>query len=356
MKGDKKKGGEVAVIEHDARALSPREQAAGSAEALIQQAIEKGLPVETMERLLAMRRELMAERAKEAFDTAMAKFQAECPVIKKTKEGGKTKGGTVAYHFAPLDLIVSQTKEIIGRHGFSYAIKVKTTATDVTVDCIVKHEMGHTETSTMQVPLGEKTEIMSRPQVVAAAVTFATRYAFRNAFGIITGDTDNDAADMNKRPPTVSTPAPAPAKAATIEVKPSAPVAPPAKYKLREDLNKAIHASWHDLAELSKWSDADAEGKRKATLKSLYQVESNNDLTEAQAKQFLDRIANAIKDRQPKAPVDTAAATVAAAFGGKVLDQCKTCKKDYEDDGQKMGDAAAIRNTGECNACLNTSK
>ena len=33
---------------------------------------------------------------------------------------------------------------------------------------------------------------MSAPQVVAAAITFGTRYAFKNAFGIMTGDDDND--------------------------------------------------------------------------------------------------------------------------------------------------------------------
>lgn len=347
MKKGEKKGGEVAVIEQSERALSPREQAAGSAELLIQQAIEKGLPVETMERLLAMRKDLIAERAKEAFDTAMAKFQAECPVIKKTKEGGKTKSGTVVYHFAPLDEIIKQTKELIGKHGFSYAIKVKTTPTDVTVDCIVKHEMGHSETSTMQVPLGQKTDVMSMPQVVASATTFATRYAFRNAFGIITGDTDNDAENMNKQPPKVTTPPATPAKAATIDVKPTAQVVPPAKPKLREDLNKAIHASWNDLATISGWNTEEATGKRKATLLKLYRVDSNNDLTEEQAKQFLDRIANAIKDR-----TNANAQNLAKEFGGKVVEKCPICKNDFEDDEQTTGNAAAIRTAGACNACL----
>jgi pyruvate/2-oxoglutarate/acetoin dehydrogenase E1 component len=55
-------------------------------EGLIEKAIVNNVPVDTMERILAMRRELKAEVAKEEFDRSMAKFQSECPVITKTKE------------------------------------------------------------------------------------------------------------------------------------------------------------------------------------------------------------------------------------------------------------------------------
>ncbi len=161
---------------------------------LIHMAIEKKVPVETIERLLAMRTQLKAEFAKEAFDNAMADFQGECPVIKKTKDGGKTKSGIVAYSYAPLDKIVSQTKGLIAKHGFSYQIKTEMTGEKVKAICIVKHRLGHSEQSEMEVPLGAKTDIMSAPQVVASATTFAKRYALCNAFGIITGDEDNEGA------------------------------------------------------------------------------------------------------------------------------------------------------------------
>lgn len=164
----------------------------GQAETLIAQAIEKGVSVETMERLLAMRRELKAEFAKEEFDKSMADFQSECPVIKKEKPGGKTKSGVVAYYYAPLDSIVTQVKDAIKSKGFSYAIQTKTDEKGVKVTCIVKHTAGHSESSDVEVPLGTKTDIMSASQVVASALTFAKRYAFCNAFGILTGDDDDN--------------------------------------------------------------------------------------------------------------------------------------------------------------------
>lgn len=177
-----------------------------TAEALIAQGIEKGMPVETMERLLNMRRELKAEWAKEQYDQAMAAFQAECPTIKKTK-GVKTKSGQEAYKYAPIESIVNQVKGLLQKHGLSYTTKMELVDGGVKVIVQVKHIAGHMEESPMQVPFGNKTDIMSQSQVVAAATTFAKRYAFCNAFGILTGDEDTDAvpSDVAKN---VSTPAP----------------------------------------------------------------------------------------------------------------------------------------------------
>ena len=66
------------------------------AEALIFKAVESQVPVETMERLLAMRKDLKQEQAKEAFHAALAKFQSICPIIRKTKEV-KDKSGILLF-------------------------------------------------------------------------------------------------------------------------------------------------------------------------------------------------------------------------------------------------------------------
>jgi ERF superfamily len=186
--------------------------AKGGAEALIAKAIDKNVPVETMERLLAMRRELKAEWAKEEFDRAMSAFQADCPIIEKTK-GVKTKSGIVAYKYAPIESIVDQVKEYLQKHGFSYATNMELLENGtmkVKVSIRVTHAGGHSETTEMTVPLGNKTDIMSQTQVVAAAQTFAKRYAFCNAFGILTGDEDTDASreestNQSRQQPTKTT-------------------------------------------------------------------------------------------------------------------------------------------------------
>lgn len=164
-----------------------------NAEALIAKAIDKKVPVETMERLLIMRRELKAEWAKAEFDKALAAFQAECPIIKKTKSV-KTDTGEIAYKYAPLESIVAQVKDTLRNHGFSYCVdQPEAKQGYIKVALTVKHTSGHSEVTCVELPLGNKTRIMSQTQVEAAALTFAQRYAFCNAFGILTGDEDTDA-------------------------------------------------------------------------------------------------------------------------------------------------------------------
>ncbi len=170
--------------------------ASQQAEALISQAINKGVPVETMERLLAMRKDLKQEFARDAFNKAMAEFQAECPVIKKTKVV-KNKDGSRRYAYAPLDSIVLQVRFLLQKHGFSYTIDAKVGEADVEAVCRVVHELSHSEESSFKVPV-DAGAFMNESQKFASALTFAKRYAFCNAFGILTGDEDDDA---NQAPP-----------------------------------------------------------------------------------------------------------------------------------------------------------
>lgn len=173
----------------------------GSAEALISQAIDKGVTVDTMEKLLTMRRELKAEWAKEQFDKAMAKFQSECPIIEKTKIV-YNKDKTVRYKFAPIESIIAQVKDLLKVNGFSYAINSHLNS-GITITCRVIHEAGHSESSEFSVPI-DKDAYMNEQQKVASASTFAKRYAFLNAFGILTGDEDTDTAEVEiKQPKTI---------------------------------------------------------------------------------------------------------------------------------------------------------
>jgi hypothetical protein len=160
---------------------------------MLMSAVSNGTPVETIEKLMAMRREIRAEEAKEAYDRAMSDFQRDCPIVEKTKEA--KQNGSTMYSYAPLDVIVSAIREHVAKNGFSYGFKAEVTEGRVKVICTVKHVMGHSESTDFDIPLSTKTGIMSAPQQVAATLTFAKRYALKNAFGIETGDDDNDAQD-----------------------------------------------------------------------------------------------------------------------------------------------------------------
>ncbi len=161
---------------------------------LISQALDKNVSVETLERLLAMAQQLDIKYAKEQFILSMSRFQAECPIIINTKEGSRTKTGTVAFKYAPLESIIAQVRPLLARHNLSYSVN---TATDlkgdtVTSYCTARHIAGHAETTEFTTVIGEGTSLMTKRQVVAGAHTFAKRYAFCNCFGIVTSDYDLD--------------------------------------------------------------------------------------------------------------------------------------------------------------------
>lgn len=195
------------------------------AEELISQAIDKNLPVENLERLLAFAKEVKAIQAKQEFDRAMANFQADCPTIEKRKE--VKSGNQVLYKYAPIESIVEQVKPYLKNNGFSYSTKVKVLPTGVEATVKVTHIEGHSEESSMEVPLGNKTQIMSASQQTAAASTFAKRYAFCNAFGILTGDEDNDGQTLAEPTKVIKTPVMTKSEATEPDINEIVPGNPP---------------------------------------------------------------------------------------------------------------------------------
>jgi len=161
----------------------------------ISQAIEKNVPAETMERLLAVWQQVKAENARDAFTEAMSAFQGECPVIEK-KKVVRNKDGTIRYTYAPLEKIVVAVKDILRKNGLSYTLDTTHKEGHVKAICKVTHILGHAETSSFEVPIDTE-GFMSQPQKYASALTFAKRYAFCNALGILTGDEDDDATNAD---------------------------------------------------------------------------------------------------------------------------------------------------------------
>ena len=160
-------------------------------EAIIMKGIESGVPVETLERLLAMRESLKAEQAKEAFFSALSDFQAACPIIKKNKKVLQKNSSAVRYSFASLDSIVEQVSPLLRAHGLSFIFKADYPEGAIIQHCEIHHINGHSETSSFSIPIDAEA-FMGDAQKSGSASSFAKRYAFTNGFGILTGDQDDD--------------------------------------------------------------------------------------------------------------------------------------------------------------------
>ena len=166
-----------------------------SPENLLAAAIERELPVESIERLLAMRRELKQEAAREAFFDALSALQSNMPEIPKAKKVFD-KHGKHRYSYASLDQIIKTVQPLLKAHGFSYTmVPAQDEGTQFTATIVTHHVEGHEETTSFTVPIDTES-YMNAPQKVGSARTFAMRYAFCNAFGILTTDEDDDAGSV----------------------------------------------------------------------------------------------------------------------------------------------------------------
>jgi hypothetical protein len=164
-----------------------------SIEMILQCAVEKG-QIDVVERLVALQERMKAEQARETFNTALAIFQAACPVIVKRHAGHGNQ-----YTYAKLEDIAAQIKPHMQTARLHYAFSTEQSGDTLTVHCRVTHADGHSETSHASFPVNSKAG-MSEQQKVGSAMTYAKRYALMNALGIVVADEDNDAAFPNPNP------------------------------------------------------------------------------------------------------------------------------------------------------------
>lgn len=193
-----------------------------SPEMLIAKAIEHNLPIDALEKLFALRDRLREEEgeerrrlAKAAFDQALSDFQAECPAIVKRKAVYNKNSNVVRYRYAPLGDIISQVRDLLGKHGFSYRFPVSQLDRDtqeMVVVCVLSHKQGHEEPTERRFPLS-KNEFMSPEQNSSKLITFASRSAFCGALGIVTTEEEEEPAEHPDTPPPARpTPASPPAQ------------------------------------------------------------------------------------------------------------------------------------------------
>lgn len=164
---------------------------------LLQMAIEKSMPVESLEKLLAMHERVADRAAGQEFARALAAFQKECPPITHSKKAKivTSGGGNYSYTYAELDAIARVINPILAQHGLSYSWNTTVDERNrLTCECIVRHVNGHIAApATFSLPIENKSA-MSEQQKVGAAATFAKRQSLIAALGITTSDDDFDGA------------------------------------------------------------------------------------------------------------------------------------------------------------------
>lgn len=163
---------------------------------LLSLAIDRGVSVETMEKLVALHERVADRAAAIEFAEALADFQNECPPIPRTSTANvATKSGTkFSYKYAELDTIAVTVRPLLHSRGFSYTWDSEIRERLLSCVCTLRHINGHRETATFTCPI-ESDAGMSAQQKVAAALTYAKRQALIQVLGITTTEPDTDAAN-----------------------------------------------------------------------------------------------------------------------------------------------------------------
>ena len=157
-------------------------------EELIARAVDANLPVESLERLIAMRSEMKREHAQSEFAQALANFQADIPPIAKSKTAN---AGAYRYKYADLSDIQVAISRKMKECGLAYTFDTREEGDTLHVGCIVFHTGGHRERTEFPVPVDRRAR-MNGAQQIGSALTYGRRYALTASLGIVTADEDDD--------------------------------------------------------------------------------------------------------------------------------------------------------------------
>jgi hypothetical protein len=168
---------EVVASEHaPSTAVTPME--------MLATAIDKGMPVETIDKLMTLAERYQANHARMSFNAAVADAKAETPVIVRNRSGHNNK------RYADFAAIASVVDPILGRHGLGYRFRTVQDDKTIRTTCVLFHKDGYSEENTLAGPAdasGSKNAI----QAIGSTLTYLQRYSLVQALGLAAGDDDD---------------------------------------------------------------------------------------------------------------------------------------------------------------------
>jgi len=167
---------------------------------LIQQAQQGNASIEQMQQLFDLQLRWEENEAKKAYHQAVAKFKSEAITILKDKHVSfPTSKGKTEYDHARLGTIVKTVVPYLSKHGLSHRWDFDQPNGQVQVTCILSHELGHSQKTTLMAAKddsGGKNSI----QAISSAVSYLERYTFLGITGLAAEDQDDDGRGTDETP------------------------------------------------------------------------------------------------------------------------------------------------------------
>ena len=188
--------GETGVLMPPERAAPPPAPIEPSGNALldmIAKVVERGLPIEYLDKVMELRERFEREEARKAFASAMAAAKAEMPPIEKDAEVDFTSAkGRTHYRHESIGHLFAVAVPVLARHGFSHDYEwSQSEGGQIEVTCIVTHAAGHAKRVTLKGPpdaSGNKNTL----QALKSTNTSLRREAFKLAIGLAARDEPDD--------------------------------------------------------------------------------------------------------------------------------------------------------------------
>ena len=159
---------------------------------LLRIAVTQNASIDQLTKLMDLQERWERRQAKRSYDVAMKAFKAESPRISKNSRVNFTSPkGTTDYRHATLDHVCDAVIGGLSKFGISHRWKVDQDGEWIKVTCILTHELGHAEETTLR-GCADNTGNKNSIQAVGSTVTYLQRYTLLAATGLATSDSDDD--------------------------------------------------------------------------------------------------------------------------------------------------------------------
>jgi ERF superfamily len=164
---------------------------------LLQMAVQQKANVDQLAKLFELQERWQASQACQAYNAAMAKFKQRPPMILKNKH---SMLDGMEYDYATLDHVTETITESLSAVGITHRWVVSQSP-EIAVTCVLTHEMGHREETTLKA-LPDTSGTKNSIQAIGSTVTYLQRYTLLAATGMAAAGMDNDGRlpDEEQRP------------------------------------------------------------------------------------------------------------------------------------------------------------
>lgn len=178
---------EVQVTPVDQLPLAPAPSESAAILSVIERmATNPDIDPDRIERFIELKERMDRDAAAKAFNAAITAAKAEIKPIARTAKGHNG-------HYADLASIAEAIDPILSAHGLNYRHRTRQDGGQLSVTCILSHELGHAEETTLTAA-DDKSGNKNSIQAIGSTQTYLMRYTLVSALGLSTTKDDDGAA------------------------------------------------------------------------------------------------------------------------------------------------------------------